>query len=74
MIRHHQDSLLLRYAQREVSHETAATTRYLVCTDSVSHTADSCSVPSGTPYEPVGSPFHHTDFLLSRRLRHCIEQ
>lgn len=53
MIRHHQDSLLLRYAQGEVSHETAATTRYLVCTDSVPHTAD---IHLPDPVSPVRSP------------------
>lgn len=38
MLRQHQDSLLPAFKQGVEGHETAAKSRYLVCTDSVSHT------------------------------------
>lgn len=53
MIRHHQDSLLPCLVQGEASHEIAATTCNLVCTDSVSHTAD---IHAPDPVPPVRAP------------------
>ena len=40
MLRQHQDSLLLRFAQGEEGHETTTQLSCLVCVDRVSHTVD----------------------------------